>query len=125
MFNTYNHNLTKMRLKIFVFLENERKVWNIVSPRFEGIFTGTGDLFAGLFLSWYAKLGNSPENLPNVMETVCATMEVVLKRTREDDIATRKFLKHPRKAPHELQIIQSLDAILRPPVSRSSSLIPQ
>ncbi|OXA50070.1 putative pyridoxal kinase [Folsomia candida] len=93
-----------------------RRVWKTTSPRLDDIFTGTGDLFAALFLGWYHKLG--AENIPEVLRTTLATMQVVLRRTKEYAEAHPKVTTNPtgRPIPKELRLVQSLDVILNPPL---------
>ncbi len=75
-------------------------------------------MFAALFLGWYYKLGD--QNLPKVLETTLATMQVVLKRTKDyteshpTTVKTTSSGAHPR--PKELRLVQSLDVILTPPL---------
>ncbi|ODM94535.1 Beta-hexosaminidase subunit beta [Orchesella cincta] len=96
--------------------EGTRRVWKTIIPRLQGIFTGTGDLFAALFLGVYSKLGK--QNLPRVLETTLSTMKVVLGRTKEK-ADQRKIPVAPgeKPKPSELQLVQSLDVILNPPSS--------
>jgi len=99
--------------------DGARKVWKLISPRLQGIFTGTGDLFAALFLGWFHKLGK--ENVAKVMETTLATMQVVLQRTKTQGDQL-KALQPPadKPRPQELQLIQSLDVIMKPGETRKA-----
>lgn len=47
-------------------------------PKLSSSFTGSGDLFASLFLAWMYKTNN---NIKESMEKATATMQSVLKRT--------------------------------------------
>jgi pyridoxal/pyridoxine/pyridoxamine kinase len=98
-------------------LDGKRQVWKVISHRLEGIFTGTGDLFAALFLGWVYKLGCS--NLPKVLETTLETMQVVLQRTKvKGDEDKKKREDKVKFRPQELQLVQSLDVILKPPTGQ-------
>jgi len=97
-----------------------RSVWKVVTPRLEGIFTGTGDVFAALFLGWYQKLQG---DVPTALQTTLASMETILARTQEKRL--ERDTKYPEKVgkPIELQLIQSLDIILKPTVVRTAQLV--
>lgn len=47
-------------------------------PKLAGSFTGTGDLFAALFLAWMHKSNN---DLKQSLEKTIASLQAVLKRT--------------------------------------------
>lgn len=57
---------------------NEKVI--ITIPKLPGSYTGTGDLFAALFLAWMHKSGNS---LKEALEKTVSTLQAVLKRTFE------------------------------------------
>ncbi|CAL8089391.1 unnamed protein product [Orchesella dallaii] len=96
--------------------DGPRRVWKTIIPRLQGIFTGTGDLFAALFLGVYSKLGK--QNIPRVIESALSTMKVVLGRTKEKaDQRNIPVLPGEKPKPSELQLVQSLDVILNPPSS--------
>jgi len=110
---------------IFTWLTDEkgnRRIWKLTSNRLEGVFTGTGDLFAALLLAWSHKMGTN--KLPQVLETVLATMQTVLSRTKLAGDADKKK-RHPDVSfrPQELQLIQSLDVILKPPTEDLKSQV--
>lgn len=89
-----------------------RKVWKVASKKLSGKFTGSGDLFAALFLGWSTKYNN---DLPKTLAATITTMGKVLQRTRE--FGEQQKAKHgPPKtsAPTELQLIQSIDDIRCP-----------
>jgi len=79
--------------------------WCVESPILEGSYTGTGDLFAALFLAWTVK---EPDNLSLVMERVVSTMYSVIERTMHASKGTVKS--------KELQLIRSKDIIEDPPI---------
>ncbi|XP_059471771.1 pyridoxal kinase [Neocloeon triangulifer] len=81
-------------------------------PKLPAIFTGTGDLFAALFLAWMTKTGG---DLKGAVEKTISTLQAVLKRT----LANAQVLsggKPPSKAHLELQLIQSKSDIEQPNV---------
>eukprot|EP01083_Nonionella_stella_P158164 514457_1 len=79
--------------------------WCVESPVLEGSYTGTGDLFAALFLAWTAK---EPDNLSLVMERVVSTMYSVIEKTMHASKGTVKS--------KELQLIRSKAIIEDPPI---------
>lgn len=88
---------------------NKRTVLKINIPRLPATFTGTGDLFAALFLAWLAK----SNDLQTALESTIATLQAVLKRTfqsarqqSEGDNLTVASL--------ELKLIQSKSDIEKP-----------
>jgi pyridoxine kinase len=103
---------------LLVFLGDGRRVWKTASPRLGGVFTGTGDLFAALFLGWYHKLG--AEQLPQVLQVTLSTMQVALQRTK--DFST-KYPDPDLKRPRELRLVQCMDAIMTPPLEGSSNQV--
>lgn len=52
-------------------------------------FTGTGDLFASLFLSWMYK---SNSNLKEALENTVASLQAVLKRTTDSLEGKYKYI---------------------------------
>lgn len=60
--------------------------------------------------------------MPRVMETVLATMKVILGRTKAkaDQRNACSANKEGKPRPQELQLIQSLDVIVQPPSSCSA-----
>lgn len=101
-------------------------MWKTIIPRLQGIFTGTGDVFAALFLGWYSKLGS--DNLPRVIETVLSSMKVILCRTKvkgdERKAKAAPLTSDQKPRPQELQLVQSLDVILQPPSTCTAVQIP-
>ena len=78
--------------------------------------SGTGDLCAALFLAWTADCNLQNEvNLPECLEKVVATMQCVIKRTRDAIPSGLCYteLVHAK----ELKIIASKRDIEDPPVS--------
>ncbi|XP_018577841.1 pyridoxal kinase [Anoplophora glabripennis] len=78
-------------------------------------FTGTGDLFASLFLSWMYK---SKGNLKEALENTIASLQAVLKRT-VDSIEGKEI--NPRNV--ELKLIQSKRDIEEPSIIYRASII--
>lgn len=78
-------------------------------PKISGHFTGTGDLFAALFLAWFHR-----SDLPTALEKATSTVQAVLKRTNEyvESLGGGEGSKHDR----ELKIIQSKADIENPEV---------
>lgn len=89
--------------------------YKISIPKIEGIrLTGTGDLFASLFL---AHNTNNPTNCGKALEYTIATLQAVIKRTwnhlpNEVKTQQRKAIPHER----ELKLIQSKTDIEEPKV---------
>lgn len=86
-----------------------REVLKIEVPRLPTSFTGTGDLFAGLFLGWWAKT----KNLQETFENVTATMFAVLKRTFQS-ARQKSGVDNLTVGSLELKLIQSKADIERP-----------
>ncbi|RHY46860.1 hypothetical protein DYB34_005856, partial [Aphanomyces astaci] len=59
-------------------------------PRLPAYYSGTGDLFAALLLSW---LTRHPSNLKLALETVVATVQAVMRRTNDAQSANRTFVR--------------------------------
>ncbi|RHY96998.1 hypothetical protein DYB35_006012 [Aphanomyces astaci] len=59
-------------------------------PRLPAYYSGTGDLFAALLLSW---LTRHPSNLKLALETVVATVQAVMRRTNDAQSANRTFIR--------------------------------
>ncbi|XP_054263413.1 pyridoxal kinase [Macrosteles quadrilineatus] len=74
-------------------------------PLLDATFTGTGDLFAALFLAWMAKSNN---NIYEALEKTQNTIQAVLKRTLD---YAKQDLKNKKDKPSvgqlELRLIQS------------------
>ncbi|XP_014242769.2 pyridoxal kinase isoform X2 [Cimex lectularius] len=82
-------------------------------PKLPGNFTGTGDLFAALFLAWNYKTKN---NLTKSLEYTISTLQSLLKRTL--NIAKESSNGQPlTHAQLELKIIQSKNDIEDPKVT--------
>jgi len=96
----------------------ERKVYKIEIPRLPASFTGTGDLFAALFLAWTSKT----HDIQVALENTVATMQAVLKRTY---IYARKVIDGDNLtvASLELKLIQSKNDIESPTPSIVAELI--
>ncbi|XP_025830581.1 pyridoxal kinase-like isoform X4 [Agrilus planipennis] len=77
-------------------------------PRISGSYTGTGDLFAALFLAWMYKTNNC---LKESLEKTIATLQAILKRTFNNTQDRGDNEEHT-----ELQLIQSKDDIENPKV---------
>jgi pyridoxine kinase len=97
-----------------------RSVWKVVSPRLAGIFTGTGDIFAALFLGWYEKL---QADVPAALQTTLASMETILARTQKKRLERDSQFPEKKGTPIELQLIQSLDIIINPIVTRPAQMV--
>ncbi|XP_044269555.1 pyridoxal kinase [Tribolium madens] len=83
-------------------------------PKLSGSFTGTGDLFAALFLAWMHKSGN---NLKESLEKTVSTLQAVLKRTIEcakGEVTSRA---------KELKLIQSKKDIESPTIVASANVV--
>lgn len=89
--------------------DGQRKVFKIEIPRLPATFTGTGDLFAALFLAWMSKLND----LQAALEKTVGTLQAVLKRTY---IHARKVTDGDNLtvASLELKLIQSKADIEQP-----------
>lgn len=57
----------------------QRKAVTVKIPKFPATFTGTGDLFAALFMAWMSRSGD----LQTSIEKTISTLQAVLKRTIE------------------------------------------
>nr|CAD7426612.1 unnamed protein product [Timema monikensis] len=91
---------------------------SIKIPRFSASFTGTGDLFAALLLSWMFRTEN---DLKLSLERTIFTLQAVLKRTSRRAAELAK-LGHPDTAARlELQLIQSKADIENPKPSITAS----
>lgn len=91
----------------------ERKKFSIRIPRVKGEFTGTGDLFAALFLAWmYCSDGDTKLAL----EKTIATLQGVLRRTYECAGDVAGLSKRDRAAAVELRLIQSRQDIEKPEI---------
>lgn len=95
--------------------DNDEQKFVLAIPKVEGIrFTGTGDLFAALFMAHASNDGN---NLGKAFENTIASLQAVIRKTYEsvpDDVkkGERKALPYER----ELKIIQSKRDIEQPKI---------
>ncbi|XP_046917313.2 pyridoxal kinase [Dermatophagoides farinae] len=96
----------------------DRQLCKLVIPRIPSRFTGTGDLFAALFLAWFTK---TKFDLKITMENVTATLNSIIRRTYEYANNKPNGLELPFN--RELRIIQSRDDILEPKIQNSAELI--
>jgi len=72
-----------------------------VGPKFEGYYTGTGDLFSSLLLGWSIK---EPKDLSLVCEKAVSTLYNVIKVTHE----AKQKIKNPKGIEyHELRLVQA------------------
>ncbi|KAF4520683.1 hypothetical protein B566_EDAN006359 [Ephemera danica] len=92
---------------------------SIKIPKFPANFTGTGDLFAALFLSWMSHSGG---DLKTAIEKTVSTLQAVLKRTMDNANRLAAGGKHKKK--HlELQLIQSKADIETPHITVMAELV--
>lgn len=77
----------EIKIRIMYFLGNESSAATINIPKLPACFTGTGDLFASLFLAWTYKTNNC---LKEALEKTIGTLQAVLKRTL--NYATGKYI---------------------------------
>lgn len=84
--------------------------YKISIPKFNANFTGTGDLFAALFLAWYFKTN---QDVKSTLEKTIATLQVVVKDTFQ--VASGKAIDTKLScADLELRLIQNKEAIENP-----------
>lgn len=95
-----------------------RQLFKLEIPRFEANFTGTGDLFAALFLAWFTK---TKFDLKTTMENVTATLNSIICRTFNHANNKPRGLELPFN--RELQIIKCRDDILEPKIQFFAELI--
>ena len=98
----------------------------LYTPRFAGQFTGTGDLCAALFLGWTVddnnQSGDDAENFDDSLlscslEKLAGTMHAIVKRTASVAVSSSLLDENASTASYrELQLIQSRDDILHPPM---------
>lgn len=79
-------------------------------PKLNSNFTGTGDLFAALFLAWMHKTDN---NLTKSLENTIGTLQAVLKKTLSHALELSKG-SSPRPEHLELRLVQSKNDIENP-----------
>ncbi|KAL9180946.1 hypothetical protein ACHAXT_009751 [Thalassiosira profunda] len=110
--------------------ENEQETTDeqyvLYSPKFDGQFTGTGDVCAALFLAWTVLDGDG--SLASSLEKLAGTMHAIVRRTY--NAATKKRTQFGVEqsqlvSSREMQLIQSRDDILNPPRNlRASKVAP-
>ncbi|CAH8529025.1 unnamed protein product [Schistosoma turkestanicum] len=90
-------------------------------PHFNYHFIGTGDLFAALTLAHLEAKIDQENNqqiakysFKDAFQSILSTMQAVLSRTIQ--LSEKESTSMPKAARIELKIIQSLDAILNPPL---------
>ena len=101
--------------------DNRGQKLRIDFPRLAGAFTGTGDLFSALFLSWLSKCGDG--NLAEACERTVSTVYEVLKRTCEEVISDGDYSQNGCSVPPELKLIQSKSCIENAHILFSSKVI--
>ncbi|XP_050682486.1 pyridoxal kinase isoform X1 [Leptidea sinapis] len=92
---------------------NGVKCYQIQIPKVEASFTGTGDLFAALFLAWTHK---TEGDLKLTLENTIATLQTIVKNTYDYARAIQPTGKLP-PALIELRLIQNKSVIENPVVS--------
>jgi pyridoxine kinase len=85
----------------------QQEAYSFTFPCLPAYFTGTGDLFAALWLAWAEVL--LPDKMPEAAEKVIATMQAVLANTNTPSNVTR-----------ELRLIQSKREIENPPTETAN-----
>lgn len=87
--------------------------YQITIPKLDTTFTGTGDLFAALFLAWWHKTNN---NLKLSLENTISTLQSIVQDTYQRARAVQPSGKIPPKL-RELRIIQNKNFIENPKVT--------
>lgn len=80
----------------------------VLIPRLDARFTGTGDLFAALLTAWHHR---HPDDLKLVLQKVLGTMEAVLRRTVKTCLCQSS---QPTAEQLELKLVQSIRDIEEP-----------
>uniref|UniRef100_A0A8D8VD55 pyridoxal kinase n=1 Tax=Cacopsylla melanoneura TaxID=428564 RepID=A0A8D8VD55_9HEMI len=93
-------------------LGGSRATFSIDIPKVDAIFTGTGDLFASLFLAWFTL---TEHNVKETLERTIATVQSVLERTSSSFSVKDSSAKLSSKE-RELKLIQSKCDIENPKV---------
>ncbi|KAL1461334.1 hypothetical protein WDU94_013240 [Cyamophila willieti] len=93
-------------------LGGSRTTVSIDIPKLDAIFTGTGDLFASLFLAWFTL---TDHNVKETIERTIGTMQSVLERTSSSFPGKDSSAKLSSKE-RELKLIQSKCDIENPKV---------
>ncbi|KAL1461333.1 hypothetical protein WDU94_013240 [Cyamophila willieti] len=91
-------------------LGGSRTTVSIDIPKLDAIFTGTGDLFASLFLAWFTL---TDHNVKETIERTIGTMQSVLERTSSSFPDSSAKLSSKER---ELKLIQSKCDIENPKV---------
>lgn len=101
-------------------INNNRNTRYLIEiPKFQSTFTGTGDVFAALFLAWFTKTNG---NVRQTLEQTVATLQAILKQTLSC-YANGETNATDSPANIELKLIQSLDDIRNPVVSIPAQII--
>ncbi|XP_045773319.1 pyridoxal kinase [Maniola jurtina] len=95
---------------------NKESCYKIEMTKLNANFTGTGDLFAALFLAWFHKTNN---NLKLTLEKTIATLQHIVKDTYEKARAIHTTGKIP-PALIELRLIQNKSTIEDPKITVES-----
>lgn len=87
----------------------------VLIPKLDGYFTGTGDLLTALLLAWLHK---HPDDLQAVVENAIGTLQGVLLSTAEaaGNAASSKEHSAEVSRQRELKLVQNQHIILHPPV---------
>lgn len=86
--------------------------YQINIPKVDATFTGTGDLFASLFLAWWHKTNN---NLKLTLENTISTLQIIVKDTYQKARDVQPTGKIPPQL-RELRIIQNKNFIENPKI---------
>ncbi|KAM3965185.1 pyridoxal kinase isoform 2-T2 [Aphomia sociella] len=86
--------------------------YKIEIPKVDATYTGTGDLFAALFLAWSHKTNN---NLKETLEKTIGTLQAIVQDTYEKARAIQPTGKIPPKV-IELRLIQNKNIIENPTI---------
>ncbi|PZC81411.1 hypothetical protein B5X24_HaOG212616 [Helicoverpa armigera] len=86
--------------------------YEIQIPKLDATFTGTGDLFAALFLAWWHKTN---QNLKLSLENTISTLQNIVKDTYTRARAVQASGKLPRKL-LELRLVQNKSLIENPKI---------
>jgi pyridoxine kinase len=87
--------------------------FGIKIPKIAGTYTGTGDLFAALFLAWSSKPGVKPHT---AAEMTAATLNAVIQRTADAAAGSTK------SRDKELRLVWCKEAIENPTVVFEASV---
>lgn len=90
--------------------------YEISIPKVDAAFTGTGDLFASLFLAWWHKTNN---NLKLTLENTISTLQIIVKDTYQKARDKQPTGKIPPQL-RELRIIQNKNFIENPKITISA-----